>query len=343
MHIIPGNAQHQGSRKEQQDDFGFSDLTDDIFVAHGGVLALITDGMGGLALGREASMIAKSTMLREYEQKSPSESIPYALERALNAANTAVVEMARMNMREGEVGTTLAAAIIYDYKLYWISVGDSRIYLWRHGKLTQISKDHNFKMLLSKEVQNRNISLENANHHPERDALISYIGLQKLPEVDRNEEPLTLQAGDRILLCSDGLYKFISELEINQLISGPPQDAANAMMEAAIAKRKHNQDNVTVVILGCDPGLPLDAPASFPKTTMISKKRIFKVCSIFIIVALLFVIAYYYFNFNSWTQFTIKPTSTAKKITSQQKSLLKGEASSRETSKTQDNKMRERP
>ena len=79
MLIIPGNAQNIGSRKEQQDDFGFSDIANNNMISHAGVLALLTDGMGGLSLGREAGQLAKITMLREYEKKSADESIPQAL------------------------------------------------------------------------------------------------------------------------------------------------------------------------------------------------------------------------------------------------------------------------
>ena len=76
MQIIPGNAQHIGSRKEQQDDFGFSDIDNVTFINHGGVLAVIADGMGGLARGREASLIAKQTMLQEYDRKIGKENRP---------------------------------------------------------------------------------------------------------------------------------------------------------------------------------------------------------------------------------------------------------------------------
>lgn len=339
MRIIPGNAQHIGSRKEQQDDFGFSDIDDSNFVSHGGVLALLTDGMGGLSKGREASLIAKNSMLSHYEKKSIAESMPEALNRSLIAANSAVVEMARLNGMEGEVGTTLVAAVIKDDELYWVSVGDSRIYLWRHGKLTQISMDHDFKMYLSKEVLNGNISSEEAENHPERDALVSYLGLQELTEVDRNQEPLILEVGDRVLLCSDGLYNAISAEEISQLISDHPQDAADALIEAAVAKEKHNQDNVTAAILCCEPDGISDPPSHPKMTTTSSIKRIFAVISILIFIILGCFIAYYYINKQMQTQSTINENTANADIKLQTDS----KASRVDSSKTEGAKIEGKP
>ena len=211
MRIVPGNAQHLGSRQEQQDDFGFSDTDDLSFIMHGGVLALVTDGMGGLAQGREASLIAKQTMLRQYEEKSVSETIPQALIKALDAANARVVEMARQVGLEGQMGTTLAAAVIKDDGLYWISVGDSRIYLCRKGEMTQLTTDHDYANHLVQEVELGNLSPEAAATHPQRHALTSHLGLRHLREIDRNENPINLEPGDRILLCSDGLYRTLPQ------------------------------------------------------------------------------------------------------------------------------------
>ena len=226
MQIIPGNAQHIGSRKEQQDDFGFSDIDNVTFINHGGVLAVIADGMGGLARGREASLIAKQTMLQEYDRKSVKKTVPQALIRALSVANAAVVEMARKAGLEGQTGSTMTAAVIKDDELHWVSVGDSRIYLYRRGEIIQLTTDHDYARELAQEAALGNISPEEAAAHPQRQALTSYLGLPFLSEIDRNEDPVILEAGDRILLCSDGLYKTIPEDEIVKFLDRRPQPAA---------------------------------------------------------------------------------------------------------------------
>lgn len=249
MRVVLGNAQHQGSRKEQQDDFGFSDTEDLAFTSHGGVLAVVTDGMGGLAQGREASLFAKRTMLQKYEEKSTDETIPQALRKALDAANASVVEMAQGANLEGQIGTTLAAAVIKDDELYWISVGDSHIYLCRQGEIFQLNTDHDYARHLALEVEKGTISPEEAANHPQRQALTSYVGHPNLSEIDQNEAPITLEPDDRILLCSDGLYKTLSEEEIIRVVNQQPQHAAEELIGSALAKGKTNQDNVTVAIL----------------------------------------------------------------------------------------------
>jgi len=252
MRIIPGNAQHIGSRKEQQDDFGFSDMDNVAFVNHGGVLAVVTDGMGGLARGRQASLIAKQALLQEYDRKSIKKTIPQALVRALAVANARVVEMARQSGLEGQTGTTLAAAVINDNELHWVSVGDSRIYLYRRGELLLLTTDHDYGRQLDQEAALGQITPAEAAAHPQRQALTSYLGLRFLSEIDRNEEPLIIEVGDRILLCSDGLYKTVPEEEMVRFLDQAPQDAADGLIAATLARGKTNQDNVTVAILACE-------------------------------------------------------------------------------------------
>jgi len=252
MRIIPGNAQDIGRRKEQQDDFGFSELGSIQSAPHGGVMALVTDGMGGLALSREASQLAKITMLKEYEKKLNGETIPQALERSLSTANEAVLHLAQKEGLEGEIGTTLVAAVIKDHELFWISIGDSHLYLFRDGRLHQLNTDHNYAQRLAQMVGAGIISQADAENHKDRKALTSYLGLEQLTEVDQNARPFALESGDRILLCSDGLYGTLSEEEIAQLLLQRPQEAAEALVNQTLAKEKHNQDNVTVAILALE-------------------------------------------------------------------------------------------
>src|SRR5258708_1760599 len=90
MIFIPGNAQHIGSRQQQQDAFGFSDLSDAAFRKHGGILSVVADGMGGMAHGDAASKTALRSFLDAYLRKTETEPIPDALQRSLMEANQAV-------------------------------------------------------------------------------------------------------------------------------------------------------------------------------------------------------------------------------------------------------------
>src|SRR5258708_13115731 len=136
MRFLPGNAQHIGARHSQQDSFGFADPDDQAFISHGGFLAVVCDGMGGMEHGDAASRAAVKAFLDAYQRKTPEESIPAALERAVRVANDQVVALAHgLGMSEG-VGTTLVAAALLDTSMYFISGGDSGLFHARGGHIT---------------------------------------------------------------------------------------------------------------------------------------------------------------------------------------------------------------
>ncbi len=251
MIVDPGNCQHIGARSSQQDTFGFSDKDDIAFVAHGGVLAVVADGMGGLANGGEASHSAAQAFLHAYMAKQPDETVPNAMLRALDEANQAVITLSRQ-VGEGNVGTTLVAAVIHGDTLHWVSVGDSRLYLWRDGQLIQLSLDHIYANDLDREAANGNISRKEAENHPERHSLTSYLGLSPLDLIDRNLEPYALLEGDRLLLCSDGCYAALDENEIAPLFDRNAQQMAEDLIALILAKDRTSQDNLTVAILACE-------------------------------------------------------------------------------------------
>ena len=253
--IDPGCAQHIGLRREQQDSFGFSDFKDEELVENTGVLAVLADGMGGMDLGKEASAAAVKTMLEVFSNKSLTESAPQVLIRAAGISNSVVRDIADIRGTGVRVGTTLLAAVVSGSGLFWLSVGDSRIYAYREGALEQLTEDHIYERELEEEVLSGRMTKEEAAAHPEKDHLISYIGIEKLELVGRNTESFSLGYGDMILLCSDGLYRALSDNEIAAVMGKyrhDPQAAAEQLVNNTIRKRLDYQDNVTVVILKYD-------------------------------------------------------------------------------------------
>ncbi|HEX4802278.1 MAG TPA: protein phosphatase 2C domain-containing protein, partial [Myxococcaceae bacterium] len=210
MRFLPANAQHIGARSSQQDSFGFADPDDRGFVEHGGFLAVVCDGMGGMEHGDAASRTAVRAFRDAYLRKAPEESIPSALERAALEANDQVVALARQwGMPEG-IGTTLVAVAVQEQNgaatLYFISVGDSALFHVSAGQIRILNHPHVFANLLDQAVARGQITVEAALSHPERESLTSYIGSETLEEVDRNFEPIALEPGDSILLASDGMF-----------------------------------------------------------------------------------------------------------------------------------------
>lgn len=251
-HIGRGKAQCIGDRREQQDAYGFSDALDADRGKSIGTIAVLTDGMGELEMGRETSLLAVQTMLRTYRIYRGKEPVPQMLRRGIVQANEEVYRLAVRKDLEWNIGTTLAACVIDNRDLHWIAAGDSRIYLYRGGQLTQLTTDHIYAKKLNEDVRIGKITQEEADMHPQRNTLISYLGISELEEIDQNTEPVLLQAGDWILLCSDGFYRGLSASELASVCEMAPQAAAEQLVERVSAQNQANQDNATVVILACE-------------------------------------------------------------------------------------------
>jgi protein phosphatase len=244
----PGNAQHIGRRAEQQDAFAFSDLDDDGFRAHGGVLAVVADGMGGLADGAAASTIAVRVVLEAYCRKAPQESVSDALTRALQQANATVVEFLRTDGR-ATAGAAVAAVVLHEGRLHWRAAGDSRVYLWRAGLLEAVTLDHVYAVTLAERVAAGTLSPAEADAHPDRDTLTSFLGRDPLPAVDASWTPLPLRADDLVLLCTDGVYRPLGEAGLRQLCARhpDPQVLCEQAVAAVLERGWPDQDNCTIL------------------------------------------------------------------------------------------------
>jgi PPM family protein phosphatase len=252
MSFLPANAQHIGARSSQQDSFGFGDPEDEAFLAHGGFVAVVCDGMGGMEHGDLASRTAVRAFLEAYRKKSPKESVPAALERSVREANDRVVEMAHELGAAESVGTTLVAAVVLDSgaeakEMYFISVGDSGLFYVSGGQMQTVNRPHIFANLLDSAVARGAMSKEQALLHPERESLTSFIGVEVLEEIDRNVDPWPVSEGDSILLASDGLFKTLTTEQILETLNGHPQRWPDALVARTLEEKYEYQDNVTVL------------------------------------------------------------------------------------------------
>jgi serine/threonine protein phosphatase PrpC len=256
--ILTGHASHIGTRHSQQDSFGFADPDDREFLSHGGFLAIVCDGMGGMEHGDAAGRTAVDSFLEAYRRKTPEESIPAALERSARTANQDVVALAvKLGLVEN-MGTTLVAAAAIPGSFYYISVGDSGLYLVEHGQARMINRPHVFANLLEKAVETGIMSREDADRHPERESLTSFVGTQKLEEIDHNLEACALPAGATILIASDGMFKSLNREEMQACLRGDPQRWPEALVDKTMAKQFESQDNVTVLSVTLDSGVPAE-------------------------------------------------------------------------------------
>ena len=202
------------------------------------LLVAVADGMGGAAGGEIASKTAIDT----------ASAVGGSAAIRVQAANLAVLDEASRRPRLTGMGTTLTLAIIDPNGTVDIGhVGDSRAYLRRDGELRKVTSDHSY---IGEMMAAGRLTPEEAKNHPYRSVVTRAVGLESSVEVDTTE--LELQAGDRLLLCSDGLSSMVDDGAIAEILDGrdDPAEAARALVEAANAAG--GDDNITVVIVDAD-------------------------------------------------------------------------------------------
>ena len=246
--VTIGSLHDKGMREMQQDSFGISDTENEQLLKEKGVLAVVADGMGGLSDGERMSQLVVVTMLQGFESKAEDPSPVSTLLRLVDEANTGVNKELGEEML-GKCGSTVVAVIVKERALSWISVGDSHIYVLRDDRLVKLNKDHNYGAELDEKVRTGEISFEEAAGDPKRAALTSYIGIGELELIDRNETPIALQKGDRILLMSDGIYGSASDEEITSAMAKPLRSALNTLESVVLSKNSAKQDNYTCVVI----------------------------------------------------------------------------------------------
>ena len=201
-------------------------------------LFVVCDGMGGQSAGEVASEIAIDVVSRRAPRVPDAE----ALGQAVEEANLAIIRAARNGIGSQGMGTTCTAAVLQGTRLVIAQVGDSRAYLLHNGHLQQLTRDHS---LVADLVESGQISAEEARTHPQRSVITRALGSDPRMQCDLYE--LNIAEGDRLLLCSDGLYSMVEDGQIEHVMNAHPdaQRAADALAEAAIAAGGH--DNVTTI------------------------------------------------------------------------------------------------
>lgn len=241
-----------GNRNYQQDALYVSDSK--ILAANKKtrLLAVVCDGMGGMADGGKASRTGIQMMVQGFKniEKAPQVNIPAFFQQGIYAIDQVVSAFPKENGRGS--GTTMVACIVEDNKLYWASVGDSRIYIIRNHQMQQVTRDHNYWLRLQEKVAVGQMTMEEAMAQRHKEALISYLGMGNVSLMDINTEPFTMQYGDMIMLCSDGITKTLPDAQIKKIILADevkPAQKAEALVEAATHANSHSQDNTSVVLV----------------------------------------------------------------------------------------------
>ena len=229
---------HVGKIRANNQDSGYA----------GAQLFVVADGMGGHAGGDVASAIAIKRII-ETDQSYPSaQDAEFALQSALMAANSLLAETVFDHQELTGMGTTVSALLRVGSELALAHIGDSRIYLLRDGELSQITADHTFVQRL---VDSGRITAEEAAVHPRRSVLMRVLGdVDAAPEIDTTV--MATLAGDRWMLCSDGLSSYVSDDKILSAMQSVADPDNTAKRLIGLSLDNGAPDNVTVVIVDVD-------------------------------------------------------------------------------------------
>ncbi len=233
-------------REENQDFMGW-------FSVEGTQLLVVADGMGGHSGGFEASRIAVDQVRSTFVELGAGGEPGAVLTEALRQANHAVREVAAANALMKGMGTTAVMALVRGGQAWLAHVGDSRCYLIRNGRATLLTMDHS---RVNRMVAAGLLSPEAAEDHPMGHILERSIGADDHVEVEISSKPLQLLRGDRLMLCSDGLWGLVKGPEIAELFTGRPL-AESVQAAIDLALERGADDNTTVGSLEVVEGLAL--------------------------------------------------------------------------------------
>ena len=229
------NLQGIGNREEQQDAFGISHMDR---YEEDGLLAVLCDGMGGMAEGGMIAAETVSELVGIFPWADDSDIPGWISQRS-----TRVYQQFR-----GHGGTTLVAVLLKGNRLSFWCVGDSDLFLLREGKLYGMNIRQEYKNDLVLRALDGAFPVEEAFHDSQAGALSEYIGKEEV-NCDYNRIPFSLQPEDVLLLCSDGISDTLTLKQIREAMALSPQVCCDKLEEEILSAGKPNQDNYTTIVL----------------------------------------------------------------------------------------------
>jgi protein phosphatase len=218
---------------------------DGYYIDPEGKFFIVADGMGGHASGDEASRLALEAFQSYFTQNwdTPDDTATF-IQQGFNAANQAILKVQQENPEKADMGTTAVLVMVRENQWWWANLGDSRLYRFRQGQLQQLTQDHT---LVARALATGNLSWEEAREHPLRHVLYQCLGREDVGKVDI--QSFEVCAGDRLLLCSDGLTEEIAEPDLAKCCSKDASCEELAENAIKLAKERGGSDNITVIFI----------------------------------------------------------------------------------------------
>jgi protein phosphatase len=232
-------------RSVNEDYFAYIEPEDQQEFDRRGRLFMIADGMGGHKGGQVASGLAVDVVRNRFLEADSDDAREVLIE-SFQEAHRTIVEAARDSNELDGMGTTCCAAILKNGQLTYGSIGDSRLYLIRDGRVEALTDDHTLTNALVKEGV---LSPEEARTHEKRNVLTAALGSESSAIAGEfADAPLSLQTGDTLLMCSDGLHGLVRDEEMGSMVSSLPlTEACRDLVQ--LAKERGGPDNITVQLL----------------------------------------------------------------------------------------------
>lgn len=226
-----------------------------------GWLYIVADGVGGAEAGDVASQLATEQTISHYIDGVGDDSAE-RLRLAIENANDDLRQLAMQRGQGGYMATTMCAAVIQNGTVTIANVGDSRGYFLRNGEMTQITRDHS---LVAQLVAEGAITAEEAITHPRRNVILSSLGPSREPQIDLFN--VEVADGDRLLLCSDGLNRHVTDGEIAEIVyEKTPEEATEILVN--LANERGGSDNISVAIVQFGTGEALSSMTARPVVAM---------------------------------------------------------------------------
>jgi PPM family protein phosphatase len=234
-------------RENNEDRYSYWEPANDLEFPIKGRLAIVADGMGGYEGGQEASRIAVEAIEEVYANGAAGDPRSWLLE-GFQAAHHRIQGYADKYPDLQGMGTTCTAMALLERQLYYAHVGDSRLYLVRGASISRLTHDDSY---VSRLVENGVLRAEEAETHPQRHILTAALGAGSNIAPDSPAQPVSLEAGDVLLLCTDGLWGLLAESEIQSAVAGKTAaEICDNLVETA--KKRGGPDNITMQVLRID-------------------------------------------------------------------------------------------
>lgn len=242
------NLQGIGARARQEDSFAFVNAFDVTEIREKGLFFVVCDGMGGMKDGKLASETAIASLRESFAAMDRGENLARQLrESVFHAADEVEACLG------GDGGSTVVAGMIYQEKLYYVSIGDSFLYLKRGDGLYRLNLEHNLcNELYMDGIRSGNLNPEAGRNSGEAAALTQFLGMRGLSEADGSVRPLPLAQGDVLLACSDGVGGVLDEGEVLEALNlNSAQGMCRCIESKVLAYAGKNQDNYTALVVKC--------------------------------------------------------------------------------------------